>query len=136
MVIHVQPSVQSEITEYCHCTFFNFMYFMSFLEIHANHVKSCQLCQFMSNHVNLCHLCHLSLNFSGNPVKSGEGGGKYVFLGLRRQLRCQNEGKNRIFNQATLATAAKSLYCLAIDRPGAAKNSFFPFHPFYSACQK
>jgi hypothetical protein len=39
----------------------------------------------------------VSFDFSGNSVKweGGEGGGiKYVFLGLRRQLRCQAEGKN------------------------------------------
>jgi hypothetical protein len=49
---------------------------------HVNHVKSCHSCHFMSIHVNSCHSCHLSLDFSGNSVKSGRvhGGVKYDFL--------------------------------------------------------
>jgi hypothetical protein len=77
---------------------------MSFMSNHIIHVKSCHSCQIMpimSNHVihvKSCDvLCHW--DFPGhNSVKSGgegrKGGVKYVFQGIRRQLRCPAEVKN------------------------------------------
>jgi hypothetical protein len=61
----------------------------------------------MSIHVIHVNSCHVTLDFSGNSVKwavsrrvkwkgGREGGVKYVFLGLRRQLRCLAEGKIRL----------------------------------------
>jgi hypothetical protein len=77
------------------------MLFMSFISIHVNHVNSCYSCQFMSLmsiHVNSCHV---SWKFS----KVGEGGRvKYVFLGLRRQLRCQAKGKKEAAKKVFFAT--------------------------------
>jgi hypothetical protein len=104
-VIHVKSSHSCEIMSFMwnhviyekSCNLWEIMSFMwkschscKFLK---NHVKSCQI---MSIHVNSCNSCHLSLDFSGNSVKcwGGWGGVKYVFPGLRRQLRCQAEGKN------------------------------------------
>jgi hypothetical protein len=46
----------------------------------------------MSNHVILVSSCQFSGLFQ-KFSKVGEGRVKYVFLGLRRQLRCQAEGK-------------------------------------------
>jgi hypothetical protein len=64
---------------------------MSFLSNHVVYVKSCHSGQMMSY-----HSFHVSLG--QNSVKSGgragEAGVNYVFLGLRRQLCCQAEGKN------------------------------------------
>jgi hypothetical protein len=69
---------------------------------HVIHVKSCSSCQimsFLSNYVILVKSCQ---SFGPFPVKhslksggrGGEGGVvKYVFLCLRRQLRCLAEGK-------------------------------------------
>jgi hypothetical protein len=67
----------------------NLRHIIQFMSNHIIHVN----CQLMSIHVNSRHL---SYRFSENSVKSGGGEGmvKYVFLGLRRQLRCQAEGKN------------------------------------------
>jgi hypothetical protein len=90
--------------------------FMSLLSIHVIHVNSCHSCQFMSIHVHPWHLCqfielmscviHLFYKFSKVGAER-EGRVKYVFLGLRRQVRCQAEGKNgkclRVYELAALA---------------------------------
>jgi hypothetical protein len=78
---------------------------MSFMSNHVIHVKSCHSCQimsFMSNHGIHVKSCQpfVILAFSGQTfTKVGrEGRVKYVFLGLRRQLRCLAEGKkNNVF---------------------------------------
>jgi hypothetical protein len=105
--------VQSEIHVICSC---------NFLKFHVIYVNSCQImssmsiqvnsCQFMSTYVNSCHSCHLSLDFSRNSLKwRGEVGRvKYVFLGLRRQLRCQAKGKNR-YTKRTWQTVDSLLPC-------------------------
>jgi hypothetical protein len=62
---------------------------------HVFHVKSWHSCQIMS-----CHSCHVSLGLSRTKFRivgreGGKGRGvKHVFLGLRRQPRCQAERKN------------------------------------------
>jgi hypothetical protein len=57
-------------------------------------------CHFMSFHVITCHIMsyHVSLDYHSVKSWQGEGRGKvkYVFLGLRRQLCCQAEGKNTV----------------------------------------
>jgi hypothetical protein len=89
---------------------------MQFMSNHAVHVKSCSSCQIMSFmsiyaiHVKSCHSCQvmsfmswfiwLYLKISKDGRVGGSKGGregrgvKYIFLGLRRQLRCLAEGKN------------------------------------------
>jgi hypothetical protein len=80
------------------CHLYQIMPFVPNHVIHFNHAKSChsgQIMSFMSIYV-----IHVkSLDFSRNSVKSGGGrvGVKYVFLSLRRQLRCQAEGKNGFY---------------------------------------
>jgi hypothetical protein len=50
-----------------------------FMSIHVIHINSCHSCQFMSFisihviHVLLCHSSHLSMTFSTNSEKSGQG---------------------------------------------------------------
>jgi hypothetical protein len=50
-------------------------------------------CIFMSFYVILCRLMPFHVSLDHLSLKSG-GGVKYVFLGLRRHLRCQAKGKN------------------------------------------
>jgi hypothetical protein len=61
-------------------------------QIHVNSCHSCQFMTFMSFY-GIHFICHRP--FPQIQVSGGWGGGvKYVFLGLRRQLRCLAEGKN------------------------------------------
>jgi hypothetical protein len=75
---------------------------------------------------------HAIHDFSRNSVKSGgEGGGggrgvKYVFLSLRRQLRCLAEGKNMSFfpcrplllsSSFTTSLVLNSVFDLKFDLP-------------------
>jgi hypothetical protein len=75
---------------------------------HVIQANSCQFMWIYVIHVNLCNSyqfihvnsCCLSLDFSGNSVKWGEGGRvKYVFPCLQRQLLCQAEGKKIFYSE-------------------------------------
>jgi hypothetical protein len=82
-------------------------YLISFYVIHVTcHVMSCHVmsCHVMSCHVMSCHFMSFHVrHFISFHVTScvivafkkagGRGRAKYVFPGLRRQLRCQAEGK-------------------------------------------
>jgi hypothetical protein len=82
------------------------------------HVTSCHFMSFhvisahlVSFYVSKCHITsyHVSLDFSDHhSIKSGQGEGRgRVFLGLRRQLCCQTEGKNYLFQHGGNASWSK-----------------------------
>jgi hypothetical protein len=114
-----------------HLNSFNSFKFMSFISfhvihmsfyvihvIHVIHVNSCHSSQFMSIHsvhVNSCHSCHLSLEFPKIQQIGGEGGVKYAFLGLRRQLR------------HIMKFRSHSLFLLSFYAPKFCNSGFFKF---------
>jgi hypothetical protein len=95
LVICYQDLSSLKVMLFFHVISWNFMSFMWI------HVKSCYPCPFRSIHANLCQfmpfVSFVTLLFQKfSKVESGEGGVKYFFLsGLRRQLSCLAEGKNR-----------------------------------------
>jgi hypothetical protein len=103
--IQIMSFMSNHFIQIIHVKSFHSCQIMSFFSNHVIPVKSCHSCQimsFMSNHVIRVKSClsFVIRAFSEQTFtkvgREGGGGVKYVFLGLRRQLRCLAEGKNII----------------------------------------